>query len=122
MTGQRAVRNELSINNQDMEQAREKGKPVIIDFYAAWCAPCRELDTATFSDADVVEKSQQFIMLKIDLTTGADQAYQKLIDAFDVKGVPTVIFINSEGEERVDLRMIDYRSPEDFLSSMGVLN
>jgi thiol:disulfide interchange protein DsbD len=105
-----------------LEQAREKGKPVIIDFYAAWCAPCRELDTTTFSDTEVVEQSQQFIMLKIDLTTGANQEYQKLIDTFDVKGVPTIIFINSEGEERVDLRMIDYRSPNDFLNSMGALN
>jgi thiol:disulfide interchange protein DsbD len=70
----------------------------------------------------VVERSQQFIMLKIDLTTGANQEYQELIDAFDVKGVPTIIFINSEGEERVDLRMIDYRSSNDFLNSMGALN
>jgi len=61
-------------------------------------------------------------MLKIDLTTGANTEYQKLIEAFDVKGVPTVIFINWEGEERVDLRMIDYRSPKDFLNSMGALN
>lgn len=75
-----------------------------------------------FSDTDVVERSQQFIMLKIDLTTGANPKYQKLIDTFDVQRVSTVIFINWEGEERVDLRMIDYRSPKDFLSSIGALN
>ena len=61
-------------------------------------------------------------MLKIDLTTGANPAYEKLIDRFDVKGVPTVIFINSAGEERTDLRMVDYLSPTDFLSRMTALN
>jgi thiol:disulfide interchange protein DsbD len=109
-------------NNSILEQAREQGKPVIIDFYAAWCAPCRELDISTFRDEEVVNRSHQFIMLKIDLTTGANPAYEELIDTFDVKGVPTVIFINSKGEEKSDIRMIDYSSPTDFLSRMAALN
>jgi thiol:disulfide interchange protein len=28
---------------QTLQQTIEQGKPVIIDFYADWCVPCREL-------------------------------------------------------------------------------
>jgi thiol:disulfide interchange protein DsbD len=102
-----------------LAESIEKNKPVIIDFYANWCAPCRELDEITFHHPDVVKLSQKdFVMVKVDLTKKDGRNYDRLLNEFNVKGVPTVVFLDVSGNERSDLRLVDFLPPDEFLNRM----
>lgn len=102
-----------------MEQARKSNKPVIVDFSATWCTPCRELEDITFRHPQVVKQAQDnFVMVKVDLTTNGNPIYERLVTQYVIKGVPTVVFLDGHGRERADLRLVDFIPADQFLTRM----
>jgi thiol:disulfide interchange protein DsbD len=49
-------------------EARAAGRPLLVDFMAAWCLPCREFDVKVFSHPDVAAELSKFTLLRVDLT------------------------------------------------------
>ncbi len=112
-----------SYSDQIIANAVKHHKPVIIDFSAAWCASCRELDEVTFHHPDIVRLSKSdVIMVKVDLTRKGNPLHERLVKHFEIKGVPSVVFIDPSGKERRDLRLVDFLPPDKFLIRMAEIN
>ncbi len=97
--------------------ARASGKPVMIDFFAEWCAACKELDRATYVAPRVVAEAQRFVRIKVDGTNGQD-ALDALYQRFGIEGLPTVAFISSRGEILEHPRVMGFLGPQEFLEEM----
>lgn len=102
---------------EPLENLKQEGKPLIIDFYADWCTPCKAMDRKTFRDDSVVTESKRFVMIKVDCTA-PDGPVRKLMKQFNAVGMPTIVFLDSDVREIEELRISEYTGPEDFLSLM----
>jgi thiol:disulfide interchange protein DsbD len=100
-----------------MEQALKGPKPLVLDAFAEWCVPCRAMDRTVFTDPEVVTASREAVMMRLDLTRRSP-AQKKLLRKYDIKGVPTLLFFNSEGVEVKELRAECYLDKEDFLARL----
>jgi thiol:disulfide interchange protein DsbD len=92
------------------------GKPAVVDFYATWCIPCKELDDRTFSDKRVAGELDRFTRIKADLTNADDPVVQQLTKQYGIIGVPTIVVIDSKGTENRALRLTGFEKPEAFLA------
>ncbi|MDK2042344.1 protein-disulfide reductase DsbD [Aliarcobacter butzleri] len=102
-------------NIQELELAiKNSNKPVMLDFWASWCVSCKELEEITFQDEQVINKLQEFTLLKADVTENNDEdkALQK---KFGVVGPPALIFWDKDKNEIQASRIIGYKKPKDFL-------
>lgn len=81
------------------EEALGVSKPVVLYFYAAWCPTCYQLRDKTFGNPEVARVLEPFARFKADLSFRHSTEVRKMTREFGVRGVPTVIFFDSVGEE-----------------------
>ncbi len=88
----------VNYSETELLKASDK-KGVIIDFYADWCIPCKELDALTFSDENVIKLSEDFVNLKADMTKSVSPEVEALREKYNIVGVPTVLILDSKLQE-----------------------
>ncbi|MDZ7377313.1 MAG: thioredoxin family protein [candidate division KSB1 bacterium] len=112
--------NWVHYTDQSLAELQTEGKPIFIDFYADWCAPCKEMDRTTFRDERVIEISKQLTMVKVDCTA-PDENIKRFMQQFSVTGMPTLVFITADGQEQMDMREIGYLGPDRFIEKIDRL-
>ena len=81
---------------QGLEIAKREDKLVMLDFYASWCAACKELDHQTYADPEVAAKLANYVNIKLDFTRSSETT-EALTEKYQIPGLPVVIFMDAEG-------------------------
>ena len=74
-------------------RAKAENKPLVLDFHAEWCIPCRRMEKEVFPDPKVAEQLKRVVFLRID----TDQE-PELSEKLGVVGLPDIRFFSSDAK------------------------
>ena len=81
---------------EGFEIAKREDKLVMLDFYASWCAACKELDHKTYADPAVAAKLDDYVNIKLDFTRSSETT-EALTEKYQIPGLPVVILMDADG-------------------------
>lgn len=84
-------------------------KPMIIDFYADWCKPCKMI-------APHLEEIQSEYGTKLQIYKINTDNTPNLANLFKVRSIPTLLFIPADGNFQ---QIVGYRNKEQFVELVG---
>ena len=99
-----------------IQKARQQHQKVLIDFYADWCASCKEMDESIFSDPKVQAELSNLVWLKVDLTKRNTDSID-IEKNFKIVAPPTMIFLSNTGKEMA--RIIGETTKKQFLKTLN---
>ncbi len=98
--------------------AAQSNKILMIDFTANWCPPCRKMEKETFSTELIVNKSDEFINIRIDVDKQGEVAnkYKSNANKYGGIGIPNILFIDKD--KKVVRHIIGFHNAEKLESVM----
>lgn len=98
-----------------LKEARDKGKPALLDCSAEWCGACKELERRTLRDPRVVQALKDWVVMRIDMTN-FDESQERLQRlGLSANTLPHVFFFMPDGRLNPGVTLRDFEGPSAFL-------
>ena len=91
------------------EQVLRADRPVLVDFWATWCGPCRMLAPIV---AEIAEERDDVTVGKVNVDDESELAAR-----YGVSSIPTVILFK---DGKVSATSVGYRSKAQLLADLGL--
>lgn len=94
------------------KKAAAQNKPIFIDFYATWCAPCKKVEKEVFQNKEVATyMNQNFINYKVNIEKGNGPLISLV---YEIELLPSVIIVRPSGD--LILKKSTYMGSSSFLN------
>lgn len=107
-----------SIKELEIVLEANRGKKIMLDFSAEWCAVCKELDKKTFSNEAVKAKLSEYVLIQADVTEN-NQEQKELSKKYGVFGPPVLLFFDKELNVLESKTIVGFIGPEEFLEHLA---
>lgn len=85
--------NAIDILKKGLIEAKQKDKPVFIDFWATWCKNCKKMERTTFKDPKVIEKLHNFVEIKFQAEKIDSPEIKEIMDKYKLIGLPSYVIL-----------------------------
>jgi protein disulfide-isomerase len=93
-----------------LAESAKTGKPILVDFTASWCPPCKVMKHEVWPDAQVAKAANDgYVPLLVDVDDPRNAA---VAERYGIRGIPTVLVLDGKGKV---LRTGAYMSKDDML-------
>jgi thiol:disulfide interchange protein DsbD len=101
----------FALLDEALAQAQKESKPVVLDYFAEWCAPCQRMEKTTFKDERVRALLERCVFVRVDTDEHPDIAKRMAVE-----GLPDIRFVLPDGMVIKQLR--NFQDEESFAAEL----
>jgi thiol:disulfide interchange protein DsbD len=104
-----------------LEESKNAGQPVLVDWYADWCISCKVIEHEVLPHPEVVAQLTAFTLVRFDMTD-SNEKQRGLLDRYKLFGPPALLFFGKNGNELSDVRVVGEIDAKAFSERLSRAN